>query len=371
MKVTFPHMGNLHIVAKALLEYLDVPVVVPPPISKRTLALGLSHSPEFACIPLKINIGNFIEAAELGADAIVMAGGVGPCRFGYYAQVEREILKDLGYNYQMIVVEPPDTHWSEVKDKIKLISQGKPWWQIIGAIKFAWLKARAVDMVEQKVQKIRARELVKGNADTVYRQALENIDMAKDKQEVLKARDKALANLNNIPIDKDKTVLKVAVIGEIYTILEPYVNQNIEMHLGRLGVEVSRSIYLSEWINDHLFMKILPIRSTKDYIKMAPPYLGHFVGGHGQETVGSAVKYSRTGFDGAIQLAPLTCMPEIVAQAILPVVSEKENFPTMTIYFDEQTGEAGMLTRLEAFIDLLERRVDLKRSKDNEWIFGN
>ncbi|MBC7335927.1 MAG: CoA protein activase, partial [Clostridia bacterium] len=100
MKATFPHMGNLYITARALLTGLGLEVIVPPPCTKRTLSLGTQHSPEFACLPLKINIGNYLEAAELGAEVVVMAGGVGPCRFGYYAQIQREILKDLGYNLE-------------------------------------------------------------------------------------------------------------------------------------------------------------------------------------------------------------------------------------------------------------------------------
>jgi len=370
MKVTFPHMGNLHIVGKALFEYLGIDVVVPPPITKRTLTLGMQHSPEFACLPLKINMGNFIEAAELGADTIVMAGGVGPCRFGYYAQVQREILKDLGYQYEIIVVEPPDTHFFELIQKIKYLSQNRSWWQIAKAIRFAWLKARAVDIVEQKVQQVRARELHKGDADLLYQQALREINRAKNQKELCQIQQAAEQELETIVQEKKLSVLKIAIVGEIYTILEPYVNQQIERHLGRLGVEVNRSIYLSEWVNDHLFMGLARIRSSKDAVKLAPPYLRHFVGGHGQETVGSTVKYAQEGYHGVIQLAPLTCMPEIVAQSILPVVSDREGIPVMTIYFDEQTGEAGMVTRLEAFADMLARKKELgKGDFESESIF--
>lgn len=73
MRVTFPHMGNVYISLKAMLHHLGVEFVVPPPSSKRTMTLGVKYSPEFACLPLKINLGNYIEAYELGADTILMA----------------------------------------------------------------------------------------------------------------------------------------------------------------------------------------------------------------------------------------------------------------------------------------------------------
>ena len=43
--------------------------------------------------------------------------------------------------------------------------------------------------------------------------------------------------------------------------LEPYANYDIERQLGLLGVEVTRSIFLSEWINEHLFGGLLRVGS--------------------------------------------------------------------------------------------------------------
>ena len=49
-------------------------------------------------------------------------------------------------------------------------------------------------------------------------------------------------------------------------------------------------------------------------------------------------------------------MPEIVAQNILPKVSKNEDIPILSLVLDEQTGKAGYLTRIEAFIDLIKRK---------------
>ncbi|GAJ18425.1 unnamed protein product, partial [marine sediment metagenome] len=87
--------------------------------------------------------------------------------------------------------------------------------------------------------------------------------------------------------------------------------------------------------------------------KAALPYLKRDIGGDGWESVGEKVLHSKE-YDGLIHLAPFTCMPEIVAQNIMP--STKENLPVLTILCDEQITKTGMLTRLEAFVDLLERK---------------
>ncbi|MFZ5641798.1 MAG: CoA protein activase [Bacillota bacterium] len=366
MKVTFPHMGNMYICLKALLEYLDVDVVVPPSTSKRTLTMGVQHSPEFACLPLKVNLGNFMEAHELGADTVLMAGGIGPCRFGYYAQVQREILRDLGYNYDMVVLEPPQKHISELLVKIKHVTGNRSWVDIVRAIKFAWHKARAVDAVEMEAQKLRAREMTPGSVDIVYKKGLADIDAAKNKKELDDTVLKTMCSYKRVPVDHGKKVLKIGIVGEIYVLLEPFVNLDVERHLGRLGVEITRSIYLSEWINDHLFMGLIKgVKGSKAAKETAPPYINHFIGGHGQESIGNTILYARSGYDGVIQVAPFTCMPEIVAESVLPRVSREHDIPTFTLIVDEHSGDAGVLTRLEAFVDLLARK---KNSKEGETV---
>ncbi|WP_031515185.1 CoA protein activase [Desulfofalx alkaliphila] len=357
MKVTFPHMGNLYICVKGMLEYLGIEVVLPPPCSKRTLTLGAKYGPEFACMPLKLNLGNFIEAYELGADTIMMAGGCGPCRFGYYAQVEHAILKDLGYHYKMVVLEPPDKHITELTARISEITGRKSWLQVIRAIRYGYLKSRAVDEVEMLSYKIRPRELRMGETDRALAQALKEIEKADNPQELKAAALRGKEIMYSVAVDPHRPVIKVALIGEIYTLLEPFANFNIERHLGRMGVEVDRSLHLSEWINDHLFMGLIKgIRSSKAYRESAKPFLNHFVGGHGMETIGSISVYARQGFDGAVQVFPFTCMPEIVAQSIIPKAAAAADMPVLTLIVDEHSGEAGLITRLEAFIDLLARR---------------
>lgn len=169
--------------------------------------------------------------------------------------------------------------------------------------------------------------------------------------------------MSDVPGDNNREILKVGIVGEIYTLLEPFTNQHLERRLGNLGIEVDRSIYLSEWINDHLLMGLVKgLRSKKDACRAAHPYLRHFVGGHGQETIGSAVNYARAGFDGLIQVFPFTCMPEIVAQSILPDISEDYGIPILTLIMDEHTGEAGLVTRLEAFTDLIARKRNIKEA---------
>ena len=362
MKVTFPHMGNAWIVIQTLFESLNVEVVVPPINSKRTLQLGTRLSPESACLPMKLNLGNYIEATNQGADTIVITGGIGPCRFGYYGEVERQILRDAGYAYDLVTLEPPDGSVLGLAGRIRYLAGSKnSWLNILKALRFAYLKSVALDRVEDLIHAARPRLPNQRETEKLYEDAKLRIaqtmseigvkDTVRWVQESIRERQEAID-----PSERLSKPLRIGIIGEIYTMLDTYTSVGIEEELGHLGVEVDRSIYLSGWVGNHVFQGLAPgYRSIKSYPGHAKPFLPHFVGGHGQETVGAAVKFAKEGFDGIIQIFPLSCMPEIVAASVLPKVQEAYKVPIMTLIVDEHTGHAGMQTRLEAFADLLQR----------------
>jgi predicted nucleotide-binding protein (sugar kinase/HSP70/actin superfamily) len=161
--------------------------------------------------------------------------------------------------------------------------------------------------------------------------------------------------LKNIRIDKDFMPLKIAVIGEIYAVTEQHINQDIERKLGNMGVEVHNTLGVSHWIMEHLIKNALPLRSNakpheagKEFMKTDD------IGGHGLETIGSAILSAKKKLDGVIHIYPFTCMPEIIAQSAFNEIQNKYNIPIMTLIIDEMTGEAGYMTRIEAFVDMLE-----------------
>lgn len=355
MKVTFAHMGNIHIAVKALFQDLGVEVIVPPMPSKRTLTLGALHSPEFACLPLKINIGNYLEAMELGADTIAMAGGIGPCRFGLYGEVEREILKGLGYDFEMIVVEPPQGRLRQVLQQLGRLVGKRRLSRYVRAARLAWAKVKATDELEKLASEVRAFERQRGAATLALASSLRLADGAASVAAVRGALGEGKEMLLAARGESRPDAPRIGVVGEVYLVLEPFANCEVERRLGEMGVLVDRSIYLGEWIAEHVFKDLLRLRKGSRPYDLARPYLRHFVGGHGVETVGSTVGYSRRAFDGVIQLAPFTCMPEIVAQDILPSVSRDLGIPVMSLIFDEHSSDAGVITRLEAFVDLVQR----------------
>lgn len=357
MKITFPHLGNTYIVVKSILDDLNVEYVIPPFNNKKALELGTRYSPEMVCLPLKINIGNYIQAYEMGADTILMAGGCGPCRFGYYSQLHREILIDAGYAMEIITLEVGSGGIAELAENVmKVVSQNMYRIHLPSAIRRAVKIAKCVDELEMLSFKIRAREKKQGCVDKIYRDFREKALQKCGSKGIMELLKRTEEELRAVALDPKTNPLKVGIVGEIYTGIEQFASFEIQERLGRMGVEVDRKVTVSNWIIEHMIKKGLHLPRDLRYQEAAKPWLGAMIGGHAQETIGNTVMYAKNGYDGVIQIFPFSCMPEIVAESLLPSVEHELGIPVLTLIIDEMTGEAGYMTRVEAFVDMLEKR---------------
>lgn len=362
MKITFPHMGTTYIPVKMILDELNIETILPPVSNKKTLEIGVKVSPETICVPFKIITGNIIEGIEIGADTVFMLTGCGPCRFGIFASLQEEIIKDLGYPVEFITADRFSSYegLKEFIDRLKEASSSNNYFKVINTIRKGFKMLHEVDKLYDLTNKIRPREINKGDVDTLWIKFENDIRNAKGYKEMMSVIKDYFHEFKKIKIDEKKKCLRVGLVGEIYTILETYINLNIERRLGNMGIEVIRMVTASEFVREQL--DFLPfIKSEKKKIhKAASSYLNIPIGGHGIHTIGNIIRGAKNNIDGFIHLLPFTCMPEIVARSILPTIEKEQNIPIMTLVLDEMTGEAGYMTRIEAFIDLVQRRREMK-----------
>lgn len=357
MKITFPHMGNVYFAAKALFDDLGVEYVIPPQTSKASLEIGSLHSGEEICLPFKIMIGNYMQAIEQGADTVLITGSCGPCRFGEYCELQMNLLKNLGHDLDFIVIDSPgDIGVKELLTRLGKISTGSKqnrlqrFRALLNAIKVVNL----IDEVEARAKYLTGFEVNKGQCKKILNECKEEAMKCKNGNSMIKVLNEYLDKLNQVSIDKNKEPIKIAIMGEIYTVIEPFSNLYIEDKLMDYGISSKRMLTPSWWLKN---LVLSPTNMNQlDIKKKAKAYLPYMIGGHARECIGEAVMAYEEGFDGAIQIFPMGCMPEIVSKAILPKISKDKDFPILTLVVDEMTGEAGYVTRIEAFVDLLERR---------------
>lgn len=353
MRLTYPHMGEAYIAVKTLMDDIGVESVIPAFTTNTTLKLGSSISPETICLPYKIMLGNYINSIKAGADTILITGSCGPCRFGYYGPLQKQALEDAGYSdVDILILDPPREGRRKFYDTIRKVAGGNGL-NIVPAFIHAFKVCCEVDSLNELLYYTRPRALNKAELRAIVHEFRNNVMNVKGSAEMLGLISETKNRIRKIEIDSSYKPIKIGIIGEIYTIIEPFTNLNVEERLGDMGVEVHRSMTVKDWARNNV---ILPVTGRKGYKlekKLSKPYLPTLIGGHSQECIGHAIHYAKMGYDGLIQIYPMTCMPEIVSRSILPQVEKDYNIPILYLIVDEQTGEAGYQTRLEAFVDYI------------------
>lgn len=365
IKVAFPHMGTISIAWAAGLKKIGVEPYVPPYTSKKTLSYGTKNSPEAICLPYKLILGNFIEAIEGGADYVAMITSPGICRLGEYGNNIQNTLKDLGYKANYIELSLYDGIKGLYKFLKELSGKNDPI-LIMRAINITIRKIFAIDDLDRALAYYRAREVKFGEAEKHYKKALKMIDKVDSTLDLKHVYEEALKEIEKTEIDPNREVLHVDLTGEIFLVNDEFSNQNIERELGRMGVETRRSLTVGSFLKDAIIPKAFrpPETHLQRAERMAKPYLMRDIGGDALECVSDVVFADVHGKDGIIHISPFTCMPEIMSQNIFPTMRSEHEIPILTLIMDEQTGKAGYITRLEAFVDLMRRKKRAKLGKN-------
>jgi predicted nucleotide-binding protein (sugar kinase/HSP70/actin superfamily) len=349
MKITFADWGNYTIAFKALIKRLNIEVIPPEKTNPKVIEEGAKLSPDLFCFPLKVNIGNYLPALRKGADTIFMWENLGgSCRLRYYWIIQAKILREAGFKVKVLNLNSQNllTRLKEIKNENKI-----SYWEIIQAILLFFKEINFIEAMEKKAQSIRPREKKPGQVDQVLFQTFERLGQVNNSKDLVDLRRVTKEKLSEIEIDSNRGVLKVGVIGEIYTIVDGAVNFGLERKLGQMGIEVHRKLNLTQ----HLLGGLFPWQERRLQRRVSP-YLKTTVGGHGRQAIEEMLDFAKEKFDGIIQLLPFGCMPEITVRPILQEISRKNNLPFLSISLDEQTSEAGIQTRLEAFVDLMKSK---------------
>ena len=133
--------------------------------------------------------------------------------------------------------------------------------------------------------------------------------------------------------------LKIALLSHSYNLCETYPNVNIEWALEKLGAYP-------------LKLEMLPRR---EILKKAEETFPELSWNYERELLGAAKYIIQNDLaDGVIMVANFGCGPDsLVGDYILRLGKRESKIPFTMIITDEHTGEAGIMTRLEAFIDMI------------------
>ena len=161
-----------------------------------------------------------------------------------------------------------------------------------------------------------------GISDEKYNRAL-TLAMADQRRKVRGIQDSGYAK-------------RVFLAGHPYNIYDPFANMNLIDKLHRLDVGVITAERVDE-----------QAKREKDPAFIKDPYWLFLVNNYG-----SAVQLAgRKEIDGIIYLSSFNCGTDSITIELIK--NKIPGFPILVLKLDEQTGEAGMNTRLEAFREVL------------------
>ena len=142
--------------------------------------------------------------------------------------------------------------------------------------------------------------------------------------------------------DSDETkFINVALISHGYNIYDERACMKIFDKLENMGVKVYSALYLTD---EQLHEGVTAIGHHQYWANSA-------------EMIGAAGHYLKDNkIDGIITLNAFGCGPDSLMVETIMRKSKETGKPMLSLTIDEHTGEAGFITRLEAFIDMLFRK---------------
>jgi predicted nucleotide-binding protein (sugar kinase/HSP70/actin superfamily) len=135
--------------------------------------------------------------------------------------------------------------------------------------------------------------------------------------------------------------LTVGVVGHPYLLRDEYANQCLLRRLEGLGVQVLTPDVLPSGAADLGVQRI----TGEAYWAYAASLLG-----------AGAYFLDSEPVDGLVAAVAFGCAPDSGLAPVLSQAARKVGVPMLTLTLDEHSGEAGLVTRLEAFVDMVERK---------------
>ena len=347
-KIAFPQMGDYHVPAKFLLTHItNSEVIEAPNITKKTIDIGTKYSPEFVCTPFKYTLGTMIECLEKGADVLIQQGG--GCRYGYYFELQEKILKDLNYDFKMInLVTEGKIKFRRIDKMLKII---EPKYSKLKLMYYGFITIKMIKYMDEIDNYIRENigfEIKKGSFENLKKEMLVKFSKVRNYHELKVLYRNYLNRFKSIKVYKKDDRLKIGIIGELYTVMEPFSNYFLEKQLALNNIEIKRFTNV-----DYLFFK--KRRRMKKYLKNSK-YVKYMCGADASDNVANTEYLCMHGYDGIIHIKSSFCTPEIGAMPIINKVAEEYGIPVIFFSFDALSSEVGIKTRLEAFYDMLEMR---------------
>ncbi|AFK86358.1 MULTISPECIES: acyl-CoA dehydratase activase-related protein [Thermoanaerobacterium] len=307
---------NFYPMWKAFFEELGAEVVTSSDTCKKIIDDGVKTCVDETCLPVKTFMGHVIDLKEKGVDYIFVPRVISVERHRYLCSKFLglpDLVRNLVSDLPPIIDMKIDFYRGDDFMKREILRVGKLFINDVSKIKDAYEKSL-------KMQR---------TFECIVREGFSNTEAIK-----IMEGEKLDANA--------KGDLKIALLAHPYDIMDDYLSMGLINRLKNMGAYVLTTNMIE-----------------RDKIeKGAGKLQKDLFWTYGRDILGAGKYFIESeDIDGVISVSAFGCGPDSITEDLLERDYKRDGrIPFMSITIDEHTGEAGLNTRLEAFIDLLRWR---------------
>ncbi len=303
---------------RAFFTELGVQVVVSPVTNKKILDSGLRTALDEACLPVKLFFGHVLALADQ-VDYLFVPRLVSVEQKAYICP------KFMGLP-DMLRARLP--HLPPIIDlPVDFRHSGQTWDHFFEEVgKLFTRDRRLIRRATQSACEVHSR----------FQELLEGGLLPPEAISVLEKGE------GEIPVQQQNCLLKIGLLGHAYNLYDPFISMNLIKKLRQLGASVVTADCLAPDL-------------IEEKARRLPKRLFWTLG---KKMIGAALNFfENRKLDGIIYLTSFGCGPEsLVGELVERWAKRRAVLPFMLLTIDEHTGEAGLVTRLEAFLEMIKRR---------------
>lgn len=307
---------------QAFCRELGVEVVVSPPTTQAMLAAGSSRVIADTCLPVKAFLGHVLSLVDECDWLFVPA----------VRSVETKVYncsKFLGLPDMTRAVIPESPPILEIDIDLNR-GMGELWQEIYKLGK----------NFSHSNMKVRQAALVAWQTYLNYRQLMSVQKIAPD-EAIERTWGTPAENHTGVPAHSTSPKATIALVGHPYLLNDEYINHRLVHRLKQAGIRI-----------------LTPEMVNTSQLKSA---MAKLAGGaywtYEEEVVGAGGYYLENEADGIIGIMAFGCGPDsLMMDTVRRQAARLKGTPFMCLTLEEHTAEAGVVTRLEAFTDMIFRK---------------
>lgn len=315
---------------------LGIQLHTSPPTNRAIMEDGLKKAPDETCLPVKILVGHLLALQDV--DGIFLPRLVSMEKNTYLCPKILGLPESVLYAIPKgVKVYTVDINWRKGKGLVL-----KNLYQLGEEIQRTKKQIREAFVEAQRWQKAYHRMR---NGGWSFEESMECFEVLAEPMKLEK-----LGFLGNLPYSGEQTVQtkerktspQIALVGHSYLAYENYANLNLLQHLKKKAeVRVVENV---------------PKGTVEEKHGELPKKI---FWSHAKKIYGAGANYvENPEIDGLIYLSCFGCGTDSMTNDMLARKAREYQKPYLVLTLDEHTGEAGLITRIEAFLDMLERRKE-------------